>query len=122
MGFKGGPHMQCDKPRANKWGRPNLVCIMEEKTFEAKKKLKKKTRWANKHVPFPNPTQDLKHAQSKSKGKLKKDARKRNGHPIFLKCFLEINLHPFLQIAQDVVHTTLPPEEKLPCQPQVGLE
>jgi hypothetical protein len=70
MGSKGGPHMQCDKPEANKWGRPNLVCIMKEKTFEAKQK--KKTIWADNHAPLPNSTQDLKHAQTKSNGKLKR--------------------------------------------------
>ncbi len=61
--------MQCDKPKANRWGRPTLMCIMKEKTYEAKQK--KMTTWANNHALPPNPTKDLKHAQRKSKGKFK---------------------------------------------------
>jgi len=36
MGSKDWPEMQCEKPRANEWGRPNLMCIAKEKTFETK--------------------------------------------------------------------------------------
>jgi hypothetical protein len=33
--------MQCDKPRANKWGKANQMHTMEEKMFKAKwKKIK----------------------------------------------------------------------------------
>jgi hypothetical protein len=36
--------MQCEKPRANEWGKSNLVCITKEKTFEAKPDKKKKKK------------------------------------------------------------------------------
>lgn len=94
------------------------MCIMKEKTYEAKQK--KMTTWANNHALPPNPTKDLKHAQRKSKGKFK-GCQKRNGHPIFLKCSLETNLHPFLQTAQDGVHMTLPPIKKTPMSTSSGL-
>jgi hypothetical protein len=40
MGSKGWPKMQCDKPRANEWGKANQVHTMEEKMFKAKRKKK----------------------------------------------------------------------------------
>jgi hypothetical protein len=42
--------MQCDNPKANGWERPNLVCIVKEKTFEVKWK-KRMMRWANNQAP-----------------------------------------------------------------------
>lgn len=56
MGSRGWPQMQCDNPRANKWGRSNLVHVVEEKTT----KTKGMNRWENNLVPTPGPTQDFK--------------------------------------------------------------
>jgi hypothetical protein len=53
--------MQCEKPNANEWGKPNLMCIMKKKTFEAKQK-KGMTRQANNQIPIHGPMQNLKHA------------------------------------------------------------
>jgi hypothetical protein len=60
--------MQCDNPKANGWERPNLVRIVEEKTFEAKRK-KRMTRGANNQTPAPDLTQDFECAQSESQAK-----------------------------------------------------
>jgi hypothetical protein len=40
VAFKGWPQMHCDSTRANKWGKANLVRIIEEIMFKAKWKKK----------------------------------------------------------------------------------
>jgi hypothetical protein len=42
------------------WERPNLMCNVVEKTFEAKQK-KRMTKRANNQAFEPSPTHDLKH-------------------------------------------------------------
>lgn len=54
--------MQCEKPTANEWGKPNLMCITKEKTFEAKQKKKRMTKQANDQVPTHGTTQNVKRA------------------------------------------------------------
>jgi hypothetical protein len=60
--------MQCDNPKANGWERPNLVHIVEEKTFEVKRK-KRMTRGANNQAPAPSLVEDFKCALFESQGK-----------------------------------------------------
>jgi hypothetical protein len=51
--------MQFDKPRANGWGRPNLVHTVEEKTSKAKWK-KKMIRQGDNQAPTSSHVQDFK--------------------------------------------------------------
>ncbi len=61
MGPKGWPQMQCDNPRANEWGKPNLMHIVEEKMTKAKWEKKIISR-EDHQVLVLDPTQDLKSA------------------------------------------------------------
>ncbi len=48
--------MQCDKPSANRWRRPNLVCITKKKMFKTEWE-KGMTKWANNQIPTLDLTQ-----------------------------------------------------------------
>jgi len=75
-------------------GRPNPMCNTKERTFEGKRK-NGMTKWAKSYAPTPKPTQDM-WCESKA---ILKMILKKNGHAIYLKCFLKINLISSLWIA-----------------------
>jgi hypothetical protein len=54
--------MQCEKPRAKGWGRPNQVRNAMEKIFGTNLE-KRITRQTNNHAPAPSLSQDLKRTQ-----------------------------------------------------------
>ncbi len=76
MGSKGWPYMQFDKPRANEWGRPNLVHTVEEKPSKAKQKKKKK-RFDKDTTKLPlSAMHKISNVCNVIRMQIKKDARK----------------------------------------------
>jgi hypothetical protein len=76
LGSKGWPQMQCNKPRAKGWGRPNWMHNVVKLFFEINWK-KMIIDWTDNHIPTLGPTQDFRHAQCKFKKQIKDDVRKK---------------------------------------------
>jgi hypothetical protein len=121
MGSKGWPHMQFDKPRANEWGRPNLVHTMDEKPFKAKKiKIKDLTRiQPSSHF---RPCTRFQMCAMWIQMQIKKDARKRINMQTFLNAFMKPIYAFFYKLFNMGYTWCYHHTKKLLHQPQVGLE
>jgi hypothetical protein len=75
-------------------GRLNPMCNTKKKSFETKRQ-NRMTKQAKSHAPTPKPTQDM-WCESKV---ILKMILKKNGHAIYLKCSVKINLISSLWIA-----------------------
>jgi hypothetical protein len=110
--------MQWINPKTKGWGWPNLVHNAKERTSKAKQK-DEMNRQMQGHPFVPKPAQNLKHAWCESKTMLK--CWKMNNHAIHLKCYIEINLFPFLQTTWKGGHKPPRAREKIHVPTSIGL-
>lgn len=97
--------MQCDKPRVERWGRPNQVCNIMENVFEAN--WKNNDHWVSQQpCTHTQPHTRYQVCFMSIRRQIRNDVKK-NGHVIFLKYSLKANLFLFLPIVQMGIHKPL---------------